>query len=56
MGQSERSLYQVMETADRRLLDEWMHRWEDLVDFDVHPVMTSQEAAQRVAPKLERLG
>ena len=46
--------YQVMETADRALLDEWMRHWEDLVDFDVHPVMTSQEAAQRVAPKLER--
>ena len=48
--------YQVMETADPGLLDEWMHHWEDLVDFDVHPVMTSQDAAQRVAPKLERLG
>ena len=47
--------YQVMETADSGLLDEWMRHWEDLVDFDVHPVMTSQEAAQRVAPKLERL-
>jgi len=43
-----------METADPGLLDEWMRHWEDLVDFDVHPVMTSQEAAQRVAPKLER--
>lgn len=43
--------YQVMETADRRLLDEWMRQWADLVDFEVHPVMTSQEAAQRVAPK-----
>ncbi len=41
--------YQLMETADRSLLDEWMRNWKDLVDFDVHPVMTSQEAAQRVA-------
>jgi len=46
--------YQVMETADRRLLDEWMRHWVDIVDFEVHPVMTSQEAAQRVAPKLGR--
>jgi uncharacterized protein DUF3303 len=42
--------YQVMETADRALLDEWMRRWSDLVEFEVHPVITSQEAAQRAAP------
>lgn len=41
--------YQVMETADRALLDEWMAQWSDLVDFEVHPVITSQEAAQRMA-------
>ena len=44
--------YQVMETADRRLLDQWMERWSDLVEFEVHPVMTSKEAAERLAPKL----
>jgi Protein of unknown function (DUF3303) len=42
--------YQVMETADRALLDEWMRRWSDLVEFEVHSVITSQEAAQRAAP------
>jgi hypothetical protein len=41
--------YQVMETADRALLDEWIQHWRDLVEFEVHPVITSQEAAQRVA-------
>lgn len=41
--------YQVMETADRSLLDEWMRNWQDLVEFEVHRVMTSQEAAERVA-------
>ena len=41
--------YQVMETDDRSLLDEWMRNWQDLVEFEVHRVMTSQEAAQRVA-------
>ena len=41
--------YQVMETADRALLDEWLSRWSDLVEFEVHAVMTSQEAAARVA-------
>jgi len=41
--------YQLMETDDRRLLDEWMANWSDLVDFEVHPVVTSAEAAARVS-------
>ena len=45
--------YQVMEAADRPLLDEWMRHWADLVEFEVHSVITSQEAAERVAAKLE---
>ncbi len=44
--------YQVMETHDRRLLDQWMSHWSDLVDFEVFPVMTSKEAAERIAPRL----
>ena len=41
--------YQVMDASDRALLDEWMRKWQDLVEFEVHPVITSQDAAQRVA-------
>ena len=44
--------YQVMETDDRQLLDLWMANWKDLVDFEVHPVITSQEAAARIEPRL----
>src|SRR3954468_10754228 len=44
--------YQVMECADRKLLDEWIANWEDIVDFDVLPVITSAEAAARVGPSL----
>ena len=44
--------WQVMETDDRALLDRWIQQWSDLVDFEVHPVMTSKEAAERIAPKL----
>lgn len=44
--------YQIMETADRALLDQWIANWKDIVDFEVHPVMTSKEAAERVAPHL----
>jgi Protein of unknown function (DUF3303) len=44
--------YQLMETADRDLIDQWIANWCDLVEFEVHPVITSQEAADRVAPFL----
>jgi hypothetical protein len=44
--------YQIMETADPALLDQWMANWKDLVDFEVHPVMTSKEASERIAPLL----
>lgn len=44
--------YQLMEAHDRALLDEWMANWKDIVDFEVHPVITSQEAADRIAPLL----
>ena len=44
--------YQLMETDDRALLDQWMAHWSDLVDFEVYPVMTSQEAAGQIAPRL----
>jgi hypothetical protein len=45
-----KTCYQIMQTADRRLLDLWMANWSDLVEFEVHPVITSAEAAEQVAP------
>jgi hypothetical protein len=44
--------YQLMETHDRALLDEWMASWSDLVDFELHPVVTSKEAFDKIAPLL----
>jgi hypothetical protein len=44
--------FQLMETEERGLLDQWMANWSDLVDFEVFPVMTSQEAAAKIAPLL----
>ncbi|MBF5044487.1 DUF3303 domain-containing protein [Aggregicoccus sp. 17bor-14] len=40
--------YQVMECEDPKLLEQWMAQWRDLVDFEVHPVLTSQQAAGAV--------
>ncbi len=44
--------YQVMECDDLRLLQQWLDRWKDLVDFEVLPVVTSSEAAATIAPRL----
>ena len=51
VGEDLSTCYQVMQCEDRALLDQWMANWSDLVDFEVHAVMTSQEAAQKVNQK-----
>ena len=40
--------FQVMDAPNLALLEEWMSHWSDLVDFEVHPVVTSKEASERV--------
>ena len=40
--------YQVMSCHDPALLEEWMAGWADLVEFEVHAVITSAEASSRV--------
>ena len=44
--------YQLMETGDRALLDQWMANWSDLMEFEVYPVVTSKEAVAKIAPRL----
>jgi hypothetical protein len=43
-----RICFQLMETVDRALIDEWIANWRDLVTFEVYPVIESAEAAKRV--------
>jgi hypothetical protein len=44
--------YQVTEATDRILLDEWMANWNDIMEFEVYPVITSQQAVEKIAPLL----
>jgi hypothetical protein len=44
--------FQVMETVDRKLLDEWISNWNDIVEFEVYPVITSNEATQQISSRL----
>ena len=41
--------YQVMDSPDPALLEQWIAAWSDLVEFEVHPVITSAEANARVS-------
>jgi hypothetical protein len=41
--------FQIMETSDRELLDQWIANWSDIAEFEVYPVVTSKDAAARIA-------
>jgi len=43
--------FQLMETADRNFIDEWIANWSDIVEFEVYPVISSQEAAEIVSAR-----
>lgn len=44
--------FQLMVTDDRRLLDQWMANWSDVVSFEIHPVISSKAAVERIASQL----
>ena len=39
--------FQLMECEDQKLFAEWTANWEDLAEFEIVPVVTSQEAADK---------
>ena len=41
--------FQIMETADPKLMAEWIGNWSDLTEFEVIPVMSSTDATRAVA-------
>ena len=47
-----RRCFHGMECHSRASLDSWIAHWADLVDFEVAPVITSQEALTTVTPRL----
>ena len=44
--------FQLMECDEPSLLQQWMAHWQDLVEFEVVPVITSGEAAEAISPLL----
>lgn len=44
--------FQLMECADPRLLQQWVVQWQDLIEFEFVPVVSSKETAEAVTPLL----
>ena len=42
--------YQLMETDDPALFEEWCANWQDLVSFEIVPVIPSRQTAARINP------
>lgn len=47
-----RRCFQVMEAEDEEMLKVWANNWNDLVDFEIVQVRTSEQAAAAMAQKL----
>lgn len=45
-------VWQVMETGDPALIQEWVANWADLVDFEVVPVTKSADTLRALASRL----
>jgi hypothetical protein len=44
--------FQLMETADLTLFQQWIAAWSDLVDFEIVPVVPSQETRAAMAGRV----
>lgn len=45
--------FQLMETNDEKLIQKWIEHWDDIVDFEVFPVMDSKDAVEKMSKILE---
>lgn len=46
--------FQLMEAEDIALFDQWIANWDDLMEFEVVPVFTSKEAAEKIKEDHDR--
>ena len=44
--------FQLMECDDAGLFEEWVSHWQDLVEFEIVLVISSEEAASLITQKL----
>ena len=43
--------FQIMEAPHPELLNLWVSRWDDLIDFEIVPVMISAEFWSKIQPE-----
>ena len=43
--------FQVMEAPDREALEAWVRRWDDLINFEIVPVVTSADFWAQTLPE-----
>jgi hypothetical protein len=44
--------FQLMDCADASLFQEWVIQWQGLVDFEIVPVVESEQTAKAIEPFL----
>jgi len=44
--------FQLMECTDAKLFQQWVFSWQDLVDFEIVPVVSSKETSEAISPLL----
>jgi hypothetical protein len=44
--------FQLMACDDPRLLQQWIIQWQDLIEFEIVPVVPSQETVEAITPML----
>ena len=44
--------YRLMQTHDQWLIYRWMENWKDLVNFELCPVLTPEEAREKLGTRI----
>ena len=44
--------FQLMECDDSRLFQQWVIQWQDLIDFEIVPVVPSKQTMETITPIL----
>ncbi len=44
--------FQLMECEDLKLFQQWFFQWQDLVDFEIVPVVPSKDTTDTIDPML----
>jgi hypothetical protein len=44
--------FQLMECDDPRLFQQWIIHWQDLMEFEIVPVVSSKETSETITPML----